>query len=119
MISISDLAWALSGGAPPEKRYFLVLWFYCDASYDSDLKEDPYFIDGKYVPRTFVVGGVLATEDIWKAIEEPWRACNKWAGVSRYHAAAINARDGEFTGWDKLKQIEYSKRLLNILNEQG
>ena len=106
-------------GALPGKGYLLLLRFYCDASFDSDPKLDQTYTNGKYVPRTFVVGGFLATDTIWEKIQDRWAGCNQWACVSRYHAAEVNALDGEYTGWSKEKQIEYSKRLLATLGDQG
>jgi len=118
MVSIAELRPLLSG--PPGKRYLLILWFYCDASYDSDPNLDPTgVVANRYVPRTFVVGGFLATDRIWGRIEDEWAECNKWAGVSRYRAAAVNSRTGEFEGWKKEKRDEYSARLLKALGRHG
>jgi hypothetical protein len=52
-------------------------------------------------------------------IEQRWKAENDRVGVQRYHGAAVNARNGEFEGWPKDKQIQYSKNLLQILLDQG
>jgi hypothetical protein len=55
----------------------------------------------------------------WDDVTTRWKATNGWAGVRRYHAAYVNARAGEFSGWAKEKQIEYSKRLLQIILDQA
>lgn len=100
--------------------------FFCDESYDSDPSKGTgmmfYRPDSKpvYIPRTYVVGGFFSNEIIWDDIERRWKAENERAEVNRYHAANMNARSGEFEGWDKdSQQIPYSKNLVQILLDQG
>jgi hypothetical protein len=83
--------------------------FYCDESYDS--QHEP--------AKAFVVGGFFAGERIWEKVQRRWSAANSWAGVSRFHASHLNARDHEFETWSKARSLRYSKRLLRILNDQG
>ena len=71
-----------------------------------------------YVPKTYIVGGFFAHELTCSDIENRWNEENTRVGVKRYHASEVNARDGEFEGWPKEKQIEYSKNLLQILLDQ-
>jgi len=118
MVFIRELARAITG-ADRGKRNILVLKFYCDESFDSDPKRDPTgIIDGKYVPRTFVVGGFLAEERIWTRLERRWSKCNEFFGIKRYHGTYVNAHDGEFLGWEPKKLNAYSGRLLRILGDQ-
>ncbi len=99
-------------------------WFVCDESYDSDPKTGTGMVfyresdHPEYVPRTYVVGGFFAGEQTWADISKRWKAENERVGVRRYHAANVNARSGEFEGWDKEKQIAYSKNLVQILRDQ-
>lgn len=91
-----------------------MLRFYCDESYDSQNKK----------PRTVVVGGVVTDEETWRAIEAGFSQENQRVGVTRYHGSHLNARDHEFAKWQgtdegKSQQVEYSKNLLKILQDQG
>lgn len=91
-----------------------MLWFYCDESHDSQKKN----------PTTFVVGGVVSDEETWGAIEAGFSKENERVGVSRYHGSHLNARDHEFAKWQgtdegKSQQIQYSKNLLKVLQDQG
>jgi hypothetical protein len=103
-----------------------VFRFFCDESYDSDPKTGtgmPFYTPGiakpSYVPRIFVVAGFFCNELQWNDVEARWRTENIRAGVKRYHGAHVNARTGEFDGWSKEQQIEYSKNLTAILLDQG
>jgi hypothetical protein len=125
MIPIRDIAGALNPS--PGRRYVAIFRFFCDESYDSDPKtgtgmmfdqDDPKAKKAKYVPSTYVVGGFFSNEYTWADVEKRWGAENQRVGVSRYHAANVNARSGEFEGWEKEKQIVYSKNLLQILRDQ-
>src|ERR1700691_2992439 len=123
MIPIREIAGVLNP-APEGKRYLAVLRFFCDESYDSDPKTGTgmmFHSPGEkpvYIPKTYIVAGFIADELTCEEIEKRWRVVNGQLGVTRYHAAAVNARDGEFEDWPKEKQIEYSKNLLQILTDQ-
>jgi hypothetical protein len=123
VIPIREIASALNP-APKGRRYVAILRFFCDESYDSDPKAGTgmmFHSPGEkpvYVPKTYVVGGIITNEITCDGIERRWREVNAVAGVTRYHAAAVNAREGEFENWPKEKQIEYSKSLLQILLDQ-
>jgi hypothetical protein len=99
--------------------------FVCDESYDSDPQKGggSFFTTPSggsvYVPRTYLLAGFFAHELTWEEITARWKEVNDWAEVTRYHAAYVNARAGEFAGWPKEKQIEYSKRLLQIILDQS
>lgn len=98
--------------------------FFCDESYDSDPKTGTGMVFYEnvqrplYIPRIYVVGGFFSDEYTWAEIERRWRQENERVGVKRYHAANVNARSGEFEGWEKDKQILYSKNLIQILRDQ-
>jgi len=109
---------------PRGKRYMALLKFFCDESYDSDPNKgvrNPVKTSKAplHVPRTFVVGGFLANDKIWGNIERPWAEQNRKFGVSRFHAANVNARNGEFAGWERQYRDSYVLPLLGILQEQG
>jgi hypothetical protein len=108
--------------APRGRRYLALYKFFCDESYDSDPKQDPlyvYDLGSQFVPRSYVVAGFFAADLIWEQIENDWNIANSNAGVKRYHAVEVNARSGEFEGWDKDKQISYSIDLLKALKRHG
>jgi len=101
-----------------------LLKFFCDESYDSDPNKGTKsgITTSKvplHVPRTYVVGGFLANDIIWGNIEKPWAEQNRKFGVSRFHGANVNARDGEFAGWERRYRDSYVLPLLGILQEQG
>lgn len=119
MVPIHQLGRMLTG-APHRRRFLLLLTYHCDESYDSDPRQDNQTPrGGKYIPKTFVVGGFLAQERIWTKVQNRWNACNRFYGVSHFHATEVNCRDGEYRGWADSKRNSYSKRMLRILGDQG
>jgi hypothetical protein len=125
VIPITEIASALNPG-PHGRRYVALFRFFCDESYDSDPRKGTGTIfyepgSGKptHVPQTYVVAGFFSNEIRWGDIEKRWSKENELVGVKRYHATYVNAREGEFKGWGKNKQIEYSKNLTQILLDQG
>ena len=97
--------------------------FFCDESYDSDPHQDSERIlhaaKEPYVPRTYVVGGFFSNEIVWGKIKRSWDWKNKRVGVPGFHASHLNARDHEYEGWGKNRQIRYAKYMLGILKRQG
>ncbi len=83
----------------------VMLWLYCDESYDSKAKN----------PKTFVIAGFMAEEAIWNKIEHSFERKNERVGVQRFHASHLNARDYEFKGWTAQRSKRYVKDLLAIL----
>lgn len=107
-----SLIGAIHPGIKGRKRT-LIFRFYCDASYDGSSKDK---IKGKrHVPRTFVVAGLIAHEDVWNALEGAWTTFNNYFGVSRFHASHLNAKTYEYEGWDDERKIQYSRTLLRLL----
>ena len=79
-----------------------------DESYDSDPNQGGvvfHTMGDQYVPKAYVVGGFFSDEITWGEIEGNWLTENKRAGVQRYHASQLNAREDEFKGWKKDQQI--------------
>ncbi len=95
--------------APLGRRMMAMLWFYCDESYDSPQNR----------PLNYCVAGLLGDEATFRKLESNWLGINHRCGVKRSHAAPLNARDGEYLGWDIRKQQQYSKRLLRALQKRG
>jgi hypothetical protein len=97
--------------------------FNCDESYDSDPHQDSERVLGAaknpYIPRTYVVGGFFSNEIVWSKVKRSWDWKNKRVGVSRFHASHLNARDYEYEGWSRNRQIRYAKDMLRILKKQG
>ena len=86
-----------------------MLWFYCDESADQP----------SHAPSNFVVTGLLGEEQTFAKLQRLWRKANDKFGVQRYHAAEMNAREGEFKGWSSDRSIAYSKKLLWVLKKRG
>jgi hypothetical protein len=86
-----------------------MLWFYCDESYDHP----------QHLPRNYCVAGLLGEEKTFSKLERHWQRVNERFGVKRFHASPLNARDGEYEGWDQPQSIEYSKKMLGTLQKRG
>lgn len=92
--------------------------FYCDESHDStNTKRKPG--EPSFEPRSFLVGGMFGDVDTWKAIESRWKRKNNLEGVTRFHAAHLNAGTWEFDGWSRPRRIAYSQEMLKILKSSG
>lgn len=122
MIPISEIA-SLLNPAPKGRRYLAVYRFFSDESYDADPNApnaipmpDP---GTPYIPATYVVAGFFAEEATWTEVERRWKRENERVGVTRYHAANVNNRDGEFNGWSVPERDTYAKNLLAIIRDQG
>jgi hypothetical protein len=92
-------------------KVFCVLTAYFDESYDDK--------------KTMCVGGWLATDAVWGRIAPRWAArirhesdaCVR-AGLkplTRYHATYCASMVDEFQGWDQRRQIQFTKKLLDIM----
>ncbi len=107
---------------PGRFRLMALFKFYCDESYDSDPHQDESRLFDPtakpHVPQTFAVAGFIAPENVWERVERRWNNANRFFKVSRFHAANVNARDGEYEGWKKGKRNRYVRRLLRILTDQ-
>jgi hypothetical protein len=82
--------------------------FYCDESYDGKAHDPDYF----------TVSGFFSDQPTWEEVEDEWRDVNLRYGVSGFHATELNSRLGEYLGWCRSKQCEYSAALLNVINRQ-
>lgn len=85
-----------------------MLWFYCDESYKS--QEKP--------PKAYMVSGFVAEERTWSKVEKGWQAINKRRGLSRFHAASLNALSDQYAGWTAQRSKRYTKALLEVLTKQ-
>ena len=75
--------------------------------------------------RSFIVGGWIGEGRHWRKLEKQWQKAiaheNKTLPegrkISRYHAAQMNANDGEFRGWEKEphRKLRFTKKLIKIL----
>ena len=90
------------------------------------------YIDESYNSRTFCVGGSLAPVQMWSRIESRWKqridyenrisAKKGFPVISRYHAtycANLKQEFAEAKGWTIPRQIRFSKRLCQILADNG
>ena len=97
------------------EKAVLTYSLHCDLSYDgtSNVKGKPH------VPETYVFAGFFADDLTCESIERQWVSVNSIFGVSRFHAAHLNAKSNEYNGWDDEKKKAYSAELLKILSAQG
>jgi hypothetical protein len=73
------------------------------------------------------VGGWLCNDRTWKLLEHRWQRQisieNKLSGrlnlkpLSRYKAADLSARKGEYEGWTPQREVLFTKRLIGILGK--
>jgi len=109
---IEELVHAIPPG-PEGKRYLAIFTFKFDESHKK--------------ARSFVVAGWLGEERHWKRVEKLWQKAVAYENkslprdrrISRYHAAQMNANDGEFEGWEKEnnRKLRFTKKLLSILGK--
>jgi hypothetical protein len=102
---------------PQVERIMAIFKFFCDESHDStNQKRKPG--DPPFEPKSYVVSGFFAEEDVWSKIEREWKRRNELEGVLRFHAAHLNAGTREYDGWSKNRRLTYSKEILRILKRQ-
>jgi len=83
------------------------------------------YMDESYNNRTMCLGGWLANKEKWREIERAWgerieyerRISAKRAEpqISRYHASDCASLMGEFSTWERGRQVLFVKRLLRII----
>jgi Protein of unknown function (DUF3800) len=80
--------------------------------------------DESYNDNIMCVGGWIANELEWKRLETRWQKRidfeNSHSGpdqqITRYHASHLNAFDHEFKNWDKVRSLQFSKKLIHMLS---
>lgn len=80
--------------------------------------------DESYKTRSLVIGGWIGTEKRWKRREQLWQKAIAFENktlplhrkISRYHAAEMNANDGEYAEWqnENARKLRFTRKLLNI-----
>jgi hypothetical protein len=111
MIYISEIASALRW------RNVVVFSFRCDLSFDGCSDER---IKGRtHVPITYAFAGFFADDITWDIVEKAWVTVNKKYGVSKFHAANLNCKAGEYEGWEDATKEAYSAELLAPINNEG
>ena len=95
----------------------MIFRFYCDVSFDGSSQAKTK--GQRHLPRTLVVAGITAHEDIWKALEGAWARTNASFGVPRFHASHLNSRTYEYQGWDNAQKLLYSRTMLHLLSMCG
>jgi len=103
------------------KRYIVLFQFLCDESYDS-LPDGAMRPKGQafgFEPKSYVVAGFFSDDKTWGVVKKEWMVINRHFGVQQFHASHLNGRRCEFEGWEREKQIGYSKSLLKIIGDQG
>jgi len=76
--------------------------------------------------RSMLVGGWTAEEKQWKRLEKLWQKAIAYENrslpdhmkISRYHAAEMNANDGEYKGWEneQYRKLRFTKKLFKIVS---
>ncbi|MFQ5853618.1 MAG: hypothetical protein ACE5JU_23920 [Candidatus Binatia bacterium] len=86
-----------------------------------------YKFDESYkLSRTLVVGGWVAEEKQWRRVGKLWQKAIAYENrslpanrkISRYHAAKMNANEGEYKGWEneQYRKVRFTKKLLKIVS---
>jgi hypothetical protein len=80
--------------------------------------------DESYKTRSMVIGGWIGNDTRWKRREKLWRKALAYENrtlpndrkLSSYHAAEMNANDGEYKGWENeiYRKLRFTKKLLKI-----
>jgi len=80
--------------------------------------------DESYKTRSMVLGGWIGNDTRWKRREKLWQKAIAFENgtlpegrkISRYHAAEMNANNGEYKGWEneQVRKLRFTKKLLNI-----
>src|SRR3989338_4726943 len=76
--------------------------------------------------RTMVVGGWVAEEKPWRRVEKLWQKAIAYENrslpdnmkISRYHAAEMNANEGEYKGWEneQYRKVRFTRKLFKIVS---
>ena len=74
--------------------------------------------------QTMVVGGWIGNEKQWVRVQRRWckaiayenRSLPGGRKITRYHAAEMNANDGEYKGWENegYRKLRFTRKLLKI-----
>jgi hypothetical protein len=74
--------------------------------------------------RTMVLAGWIGEENQWRRMQRRWAKATAYENrtlpegkkITRYHAAEMNANDGEYAGWknESYRKIRFTKKLLRI-----
>jgi hypothetical protein len=80
--------------------------------------------DESYKTNSLVLGGWIGNDTRWKRREQLWQKAIAFENktlpegrkISRYHAAEMNANDGEYVGWghEGVRKLRFTKKLLGI-----
>ena len=108
---ISDVARMLHSGKRGHK-IVAVLQFKFDESYDNQIMS---------------VGGWIGNELEWKRLESRWQRRVDFENahhadpdqqITRFHAAEMNCKSGEYANWDKGMCLQFSKKLIHMLSQR-
>ncbi len=109
-VGILEIAGIIHPGNPGQ-RFVTVLAYKFDESYKGS--------------RAMVVAGWVGEERQWRRVRGRWvkaiahenRTLPQGRKISRYHAAEMNANDGEYAGWnnESYRKLRFAKKLLKIL----
>jgi hypothetical protein len=88
-----------------------VLWAYFDESFEHVPNA------GKQEQVRIGVGGSIAPESAWAALEPQWAKAIEDEGVSAFHATEFYGRQGEFVGWSNSRRDAFLTRLLDAADE--
>jgi hypothetical protein len=106
---ICEIAHAIHPAMEPRRRFMAVLTLKFDESYKA---------------RSLVISGWIGNEKQWKRRQSLWQKALAFENkslpegrkISRYHAAEMNANDGEYKGWkdEPARKLRFTKKLLKI-----
>jgi hypothetical protein len=82
--------------------------FYCDESYDGNVKS----------PNVFTISGFFSDQRTWNEVEREWSEVNGRFGVACFHATELNCGTGQYSEWSRQTRVSYSTELLKVVNRQ-
>lgn len=74
---------------------------------------------GTHAARTITLGGFMGPEKRWRRFERKWSAELESERITACHMTDLESLYGEFKGWDKIRAVNFQKRLLSIIKEDA
>jgi hypothetical protein len=86
-----------------------ILRFFCDESWAGEQKVKV---------KTFTVAGFIAKDSEWGRLSSQWSKRIEKEGISRFHAAPLNGKKGEFAGWSNERSKNFTVSLLRAIGRR-
>jgi hypothetical protein len=100
---------AVINPAPRGHHSVAILRFFCDESWAGEQKVKV---------RTFTVAGFMGKDNEWSRLSSQWSKRIEKEGISRFHAAPLNGKKGEFEGWSNKRSKNFTVSLLHAISRR-